>query len=143
MTPVFLLPESVVREDGQGAEVTLEAAQGRPLLLTLAITRILERQTLEVAILGSNDRVTWRPVAAFPKKSYCGTYSVPVDLSRHPDVRHLRVHWKMSRWIETSRSPYSPSACGLRSLAHERQAQPSTNGSSGWLRSPRRSHCRC
>lgn len=98
MTPLFLLPECVVREDGEGPEVALEATQGRPLLLTLHITRILERETLEVAILGSRDRTTWQPVAAFPKKSYCGTYSLPVDLSAHPEVRHLRVHWKMNRW---------------------------------------------
>ena len=105
MTPVFLLPESVVREDGQGAEVALEATQGRPLMLTLEVTRILERETLEVTILGSRDRTTWRPLAVFPKKSYCGTYSLLVDLSDHPEVRYLRVQWKMSRWDERKPKP--------------------------------------
>ena len=81
-----------MREDGQGAEVALEATQGRPLMLTLEVTRILERETLEVVILGSRDRTAWQPLAAFPKKSYCGTYSLLVDLSGHPEVRHLRVN---------------------------------------------------
>jgi hypothetical protein len=105
MTPLSLLPECVVREDGQGAEVALEATRGKRLLLTLRVTRILERETLEVSIHGSRDRATWRPLAAFPKKSYCGTYSLPVDLTNKPDVRHLRVHWTMSRWNEQKPKP--------------------------------------
>ena len=105
MTPVFLLPESVVQEDGQGAEVALEAIQGRPLMLTLGVTRVLERETLEVTLAGSRDRTAWQHVAAFPKKSYCGKYSLLVDLTHHPDVRHLRVHWKMSRWDQSNPKP--------------------------------------
>jgi hypothetical protein len=105
MTPVFLLPESVLREDGQGAEVALDPSQGRLLMLTLRVTRILERETLEVAILGSRDRQSWQPLAAFPKKSYCGTYSLLMDLSGRPEVRHLRVQWKMSRWDHRKSKP--------------------------------------
>jgi len=105
MTPLYLLPESIVREDGQGAEIALEATQGKRLLLTLRVTRILERETLEVSVHGSPDRVTWHPVAAFPKKSYCGTYSLPVDLTSNPDLRHLRVHWKMNRWNQQKPKP--------------------------------------
>jgi hypothetical protein len=106
MTPLFLLPERIVREDGKGAEVALETThQGKRLMLTLSITRILERETLEVSIHGSRDRSTWHPLAAFPQKSYCGTYSLPVDLTRKPEVRHLRVHWKMSRWNQSNPKP--------------------------------------
>jgi hypothetical protein len=106
MTPLFLLPECVVQEDGQGAEVALATAhQGKRLLLTLSVTRILERETLEVSIHSSRDRTTWLPLAAFPQKSYCGTYSLPVDLTSNPDVRHLRVHWKMSRWNHPNPKP--------------------------------------
>jgi hypothetical protein len=105
MTPLSLLPERIVREDGQGAEVALEAKQAKRLLLTLRVNRILERETLEVIIHGSRDRTTWQPLAAFPKKSYCGTYSLPVDLTQNPDVRHLRVHWKMSRWNQQNPKP--------------------------------------
>ena len=105
MTPLSLLPECVVREDGQGAEVALETTQGKRLLLTLRVNRILERETLEVSVHGSRDRTTWHPLAAFPKKSYCGTYSLPVDLTNNPDVRHLRVHWKMNRWNQQNPKP--------------------------------------
>jgi hypothetical protein len=105
MTPLSLLPECVVREDGHGDEVALEATQGKRLLLTLRVDRILERETLEVSVHGSRDRVTWQPVAAFPKKSYCGTYSLPVDLTSNPDLSHLRVHWKMNRWNQQRPNP--------------------------------------
>jgi len=98
MVPAFLLPESTVREDGQSAEVALDALRGRPLLITLGITRILECENLDVSILGSSDGLAWRVVAEFPHKCFCGTYSLPVDLSRHGDVRFLRAEWKMSRW---------------------------------------------
>ncbi|MDP8991392.1 MAG: hypothetical protein M3N41_15085 [Acidobacteriota bacterium] len=105
MTPFSLLPERVVREDGQGAEVRLEGTQGKRLLLTLNVTRILERETLEVSIHGSGDRTDWRPLASFPNKSYCGTYSLQMDLTHEPAVRHLRVHWKMSRWNQQNPRP--------------------------------------
>jgi hypothetical protein len=105
MTPLSLLPECVVREDGHGAQVALEATRGKRLLLTLQVRRILERETLEVSVHGSRDRTTWLSLGAFPKKSYCGTYSLPMDLTSHPEVTHLRVHWKMSRWNQQNPKP--------------------------------------
>ena len=105
MTSVFLLPEGVVRENGQGPEVALESAQGKSLLVTLGVTRILERETLEVAILGSIDGTGWQPLVTYPKKSYCGTYSLLLDLSQHQDVSHLRVQWHMSRWDQRKPKP--------------------------------------
>jgi hypothetical protein len=35
---------------------------------------------------------------AFPRKSYCGTYSMLLDLSRWREIRYLRAEWRMSRW---------------------------------------------
>jgi len=119
MTPVVLLPERVVRDDGQGAEVALDSMPGRRLLLTLGVTRILERESLEVSIFGSRDRVNWQHVAAFPKKSYCGTYFLPVDLTPHPEMRHLRVHWTMSRWNQQKPKPIF----GFHVAAEELRAQ--------------------
>src|SRR5207237_7854628 len=98
MVPAFLLPESTAREDGQGPEITLGKFQGRSVMVTLGINRILEQESLEISIWGSSDGQRWKPVAAFPPKCYCGTYSLNVDLSRHRDVTMLRAQWKMSRW---------------------------------------------
>ena len=105
MTPVFVLPETVVREDGQSPEILLAASMGRVLMLTLGITRVLERETLEVSIQGSRDGSTWQRLAAFPQKSYCGTYSLLLDLSGHPELRRLRVHWNVDRWDNAMQKP--------------------------------------
>ncbi|HEV2198217.1 MAG TPA: hypothetical protein VGR73_00240 [Bryobacteraceae bacterium] len=98
MMPAFLLPEKIVHEDGQGAHVALDQPCGERLELTLGITRILERESLSVAIEGSADGKEWRALAAFPRKSFCGTYPLMLDLSGHRGIKFLRAHWKMHRW---------------------------------------------
>jgi hypothetical protein len=96
--PSYILPENVAREDGTGAVVALEAGRGKPLLLTLGITRIIEQESLEISVWGSPDRDRWRLLEKFPQKFYCGTYALGLDLARHSDFRYLRAEWKMSRW---------------------------------------------
>ncbi len=104
----FLLPESIARADGTGPEIDLGSKQGKLLVLTLGITRILEQESLEVTVWGSPDGEKWesKPLAKFPPKFYCGLYSILLNLgSRRRDVRYLRVHWKMSRWSKRERMP--------------------------------------
>jgi hypothetical protein len=98
MVPAFLFPEGIAREDGHGAEILLGESPARSLLLTLGITRILEQGCLDVSIWGSADGQAWQPLASFPQKFYCGTYSLMLDLSRRLEIRYLRAHWRMSRW---------------------------------------------
>jgi hypothetical protein len=98
MPSKYLLPESVAQQDGSGAVIALETSRGKPVLLTLGITRIVEQESLEVCVWGSSDKQRWRPLQTFARKSYCATYSVLLDLSRDPDVRYLRAEWKMYRW---------------------------------------------
>jgi hypothetical protein len=105
MTPVFAFAETVVREDGHSPEIVLDASTGRVLMLTLGITRVLERETLEVSIQGSRDGSIWQRVAAFPKKSYCGTYSLLMDLTGQPEMRFLRIHWSVNRWDNAMQKP--------------------------------------
>ncbi len=93
-----LLPECIARHDGNGAEVALESNCGKPLLLTLGITRAMEQESLEVSVWGSSDRRHWARLHTFPQKFYCGTYSLLLDLSRCPDIKYLRAQWKMNRW---------------------------------------------
>jgi hypothetical protein len=97
MLTKVLLPEIVARQDGVGTEIALEPGN-RSLLLTLGITRIIEREILNVSIWGSSDGERWKQIAAFPRKSYCGTYSMLLDLARSPEVQYLRPQWKMDRW---------------------------------------------
>jgi len=98
MLSAFLLPEKTAREDGHGPELALGSDRRQPLLLTLGINRILEQENLEVSVWGSRDGKDWKPVAAFPPKSYCGKYYLTLDLSSYSDLTALRAQWKMSRW---------------------------------------------
>ena len=99
---MFLLPETVARQDGVGAQVEVDF---KVVKLTLGITRIIAQESLEVSICGSADGEHWEPLKAFPHKFYCGTYSMVVDLSRSSDVRYLRAEWKMGRWRLDEQSP--------------------------------------
>jgi len=93
----ILLPETVAQQDGAGTEVALEHG-GKPMVLTLGITRTTEKEILDVSVWGSVDGKQWKQIAAFPRKFYCGTYSMLLDLARHPSVQYLRAQWKMDRW---------------------------------------------
>ncbi|MGH9592289.1 MAG: hypothetical protein ACRD5L_04305 [Bryobacteraceae bacterium] len=104
MLPTFMPPETVTRQNGASAEVALENSC-RLAQFTLGITRILEHESLEVSIWGSADRQDWRLIAAFPQKSYCGTYLLLLDLAHHADLRFLRAQWKMGRWGNQERAP--------------------------------------
>jgi hypothetical protein len=107
MLPGFLLPETTIRDAGNGSELDLAGAQGRVVLLTLGITRIIEQESLDVAVWGSVDGKEWgtRPVIAFPQKFYCGTYQILVDLTQHPDVKYVRVKWNAQRWGKGDSKP--------------------------------------
>ena len=100
MLPGFLLPETTIREAGTGPEVDLGGSRGGLILLTLGITRIIEQESLDVAIWGSPDNVEWgaKPITTFPQKFYCGTYQIVADLSAHTDVQYIRVKWGVNRW---------------------------------------------
>ena len=97
MLPKVLLPETEAHQDGVGSEIALEG-RSTALLLTLGITRIIEEESLEVSIWGSPDGKQWQQILAFPQKFYCGTYTLLLDLVRHPRIRRVRAHWKMDCW---------------------------------------------
>ncbi len=100
MLPAFLVEQSVVREEGTGPGLALGPSQGKPLLLTLGVTQIIEQESLELSVWGSSDGTDWgkEPLASLPERFYCGTYPMEIDLSAHPDVRFVRAHWKVNRW---------------------------------------------
>jgi len=107
MLPVFLLPETTVREAGEGSALNLGGSQGRTVLLTLGITRIIEQESLDVSIWGSADGNEWgsKALISFPQKFYCGTYQILVDLTQHPDVKFVRVKWNAQRWGKGDAKP--------------------------------------
>jgi hypothetical protein len=107
MLPDFLLPETVTRQNGTGPEIELGSHGGTQLLLTLGITRIIEQESLDIEVWGSADKLNWKdkPILRFPQKFYCGTYSQVLDLAKHPDVKFLRVNYKLNRWGRGEATP--------------------------------------
>ena len=75
--------------------------------MTLAITKIIEQESLDVSIFGSADGATWeaKSIAAFPQKFYCGESPLLLDLTAHPDVKFVRLHWEVARWGRGSETP--------------------------------------
>ena len=100
MLPGFILPETTIREAGNGPVVTLGELSSSLILLTLGITRIIEQESIDLSIWGSADGQDFgqKPIIAFPQKFYCGTYQILLDLTRYPDVRYVKAKWQAQRW---------------------------------------------
>jgi hypothetical protein len=107
MIDTELVPSSTVSAKGDGAAVDVSGASSRVFLVTLAITKIIEQESLEVSIFGSADGAAWEPksVAAFPQKFYCGESPLLLDLSAHPEVKFVRAHWEVARWGRGTETP--------------------------------------
>ncbi len=125
MLPNFILPESSERQDGASEPLDLGSSRGKPLLITLGITRVIEQETLDVSIWGSADGQEWgaKPLLVFPQKFYCGVYTLVLDLAQHPGVTHLKAQWKMSRWGRGTPEPL----CGFYVFAKEASAGASAS----------------
>jgi hypothetical protein len=106
MVPNFLIAETTVRESGESDIFDSgESSINKSLVLTLGITHAVEQESMEVAIYGSADGVTWtdKPLISFPPKFYCGNYELVLDA---PRPRYLKAGWKVSRWSRGDNRPY-------------------------------------
>jgi hypothetical protein len=122
MMEAFLVPEkTVVNAKGDGPALDVSRAQGRVFLLTLAITGIIEQESLDVSIFGSADGTTWapKPVAAFPQKFYREEAALLLDLTATPDVKFVRAHWEVARWGRGSETPMFEFHVTLREVPQE------------------------
>lgn len=92
---------------GDGPTVDVSSASNRVFLITLSITKIIEQESLDVAIFGSADGATWEPksIAAFPQKFYTEESPLLLDLSAHPNIKFVRAHWEVARWGRGTETP--------------------------------------
>ena len=107
-TDAVLVPASTVANSkGDGPAVDVSSAATRVFLVTLAITKIIEQESLDVSVYGSADGVAWEPksIAAFPQKFYCGESPLLLDLTAHPAVKFVRAHWEVARWGRGTETP--------------------------------------
>jgi hypothetical protein len=97
---VLVPAQTVVSAKGDGPTVDVSSAASRVFLVTLAITKIIEQESLELSVFGSADGATWsaKSIAAFPQKFYCEESPLLLDLTAHADVKFIRAHWEVARW---------------------------------------------
>ena len=97
---VLVPAQTVVSAKGDGPAVDVSSAASRVFLVTLAITRIVEQESLDLSIFGSADGETWsaKSIAAFPQKFYCEESPLLLDLTAQADVKFIRAHWEVARW---------------------------------------------
>ena len=108
MTDATLVaPNTVVTAKGDGPAIDVSGATSRVFLVTLAITKIIEQESLDVSVFGSADGTTWgaKSIAAFPQKFYCGETPLLLDLTAHADVKFVRAHWEVARWGRGTETP--------------------------------------
>lgn len=122
MMEAFLVAEkTVANAKGDGPALDVSRAEGRIFLLTLAITNIIEQESLDVSIHGSADGTTWdpKPVAAFPQKFYREEVPLLLDLTARPEVKFIRAHWEASRWGRGTGTPMFEFNVKLREVPQE------------------------
>lgn len=122
MLEAFLVPEkTVVNAKGDGPALDVSRVPGRVFLLTLAITGIIEQESLDVSVFGSADGTTWapKPIVAFPQKFYREEAPLLLDLTATPEVKFIRAHWEVARWGRGSETPMFEFHVALREVPQE------------------------
>ena len=126
MLEAFLVPEkTVVNGKGDGPALDVSAAEGRIFLLTLAITKIIEQESLDVSIYGSPDGAAWdaKPVVAFAQKFYREEVPLLLNLTVRPEVKFIRAHWEAARWGRGVETPMFEFCVTLREVPQELLAE--------------------
>jgi len=122
MTDAFLVPEkTMVTAKGDGPMVEVKPAESRVFLLTLAITNIIEQESLDVSVHGSTDGAAWdpKPIVAFPQKFYREEVPLLLDLTARPEVKFIRAHWEVARWGRGTETPMFEFHVMLREVPRE------------------------
>lgn len=119
ITETVLVPaKTVATAKGDGAAVDVSSATNRVFLVTLAITKIIEQESLDVSFYGSADGAAWSPksIAAFPQTFYTGEAPLLLDLTAHPDVKFVRAHWEVARWGRGTETPMFEFGVAMREV---------------------------
>ncbi len=99
MLDKVLVPEQTVEKSGEGAPVELGDAAGQKFVLTLRVTRVIEQESLELSVWGSEDGTTFpAKLLLFPQQFYTGEKQLPLDLTGQPGIRFVRAKWDVNRW---------------------------------------------
>jgi hypothetical protein len=104
----LLPPDTVVDENGEGQGFDLGSRAGKPVLLVVRVTEIIEQESLLVSIRGSADGKDWgsKELFQFPERFYIGVTPAMLDLSQRPEIKFLQARWAVNRWGRGYPRPY-------------------------------------
>jgi hypothetical protein len=122
MMEAYVVPEkTVVNGKGDGPALDMSRTEGRIFLLTLAITDIIEQESLDVSIFGSADGAKWdaKPVTSFPQKFYREEIPLLLNLTARPEIKFIRAHWEVARWGRGTETPMFEFNVTLREVPQE------------------------
>ena len=96
----LVAPETAVETDGAGPAYELGALEGKPVMIVLGITEIIEQESLHVSVWGSADGNDWgqQGLFWFPQKFYRGIAPAALDLRQLPALKFLQARWEVNRW---------------------------------------------
>ena len=121
-TAKYLVPlETVVEAPGESAPLELGPLAGKPVLIVLGISEIVEQESLHVSIWGSADGKDWGTKALFwfPQKFYHGVTPAALDLRQRPEVKVLQARWEVNRWGRCNPRPYFKCSVEVQEAAAE------------------------
>ena len=100
--------ETVVETAGASPAYELGPLAGRPVLIVLRITDIIEQESLHVSVWGSPDGQEGGQKALFwfPQKFYRGVTPAALDLRQRPEIKFLQGRWEVNRWGRGYPRPY-------------------------------------
>ena len=93
-------PETLAETDGASPAYELGTLAGKPVMILLDVTEIIEQESLHVSMWGSPDGNDWGQQALFwyPQKFYRGITPAALDLRQLPGIKFLQARWEVNRW---------------------------------------------
>ena len=116
---VFLVPpDTAVETSGQGSALDVGARAGKPVLLVLRVTEIIEQESFLLSIWGSVDGKDWgsKALFQFPEQFYQGAMPAALDLAQRPEIKFLQARWHVNRWGRGYPRPFFKIAVELEEL---------------------------
>jgi hypothetical protein len=113
-------PETVVDARGESAPFELGTKAGRPVLVILRVSEIIEQESLLVSIWGSADGKDWgtKSLFQFPERFYAGVTPSSLDLGQRPEIKFLQARWAVNRWGRGYPRPYFKMSIEIQELAN-------------------------
>ena len=93
-------PDTVIEANGASPVFDLGPLAGRPILIVLRITEVIEQESLHLSVRGSADGTDWgeKPLFWYPQKFYREVTPAALDLRQRPTIRFLQARWEVNRW---------------------------------------------